>query len=242
MEIIKDDARKAKRMAEIRARMESDRGDEWHVGELCLCLNKAVLKRMNDYPIPDELLLLFFIGRAGQGFMTGSFEPEQTFVEDGLYLTPDWIIQWEEGYEDGMPAMVVGEAWEIKVTFQSVNHEISAHWLRQIMAYCKGLGINEFELSRLCMLGDWSWVYKGKNKKINEEHPILDTFVLKFTQEELDENWAWLKERQQICVRALDRGCLPSDLIDDYIEPSATFMCKKCECKQACPAPKEGKR
>jgi hypothetical protein len=75
-------------MDNIRTRVSSDRPDI-HVSDVTLCLRKAYWRKLGLAARPsDELCLLWLTGYAFQTYMFPN-DTEITYVQDGLYCTPD---------------------------------------------------------------------------------------------------------------------------------------------------------
>ncbi len=93
---------------------------------------------------------------------------------DNLTGTPDWLDQ---------------EEWsviEFKATWRSSRRNIETdftHWLWQIKAYCKLLATRTARLYVFFVNGDYK-----------DSGPQLKAFALTFTQEEIDQNWAMLRQ------------------------------------------------
>ena len=181
-----------------------------HGSDLIHCLNKQALRKLKPKEPTESEILIYSLGWASQRWLTGSFEPDEEYEVDGIKVTPDAVYP---NYE-ACP-------WELKATYQSSNKAIieNLHWLRQIMAQCKVTGTTVAYLSRLEIMGDWKWVFKPKGFKDWSEadqkafekehpHPTLSAVRLEFTQEEIDRNWDWMKERKVLFEAILETSIL----------------------------------
>lgn len=216
MRIFKDEALREKILQGIRERNAQRDPKEFHLGELVLCLNKAYFRRVyGQTELPTRVLILYTMGKAFQQYLTGSVDTEDSYRVDGIYMTPDWM-------EDAIP-------WEVKMTYQGSNGALSEHWLKQCMGYCKMRGDLVFAIPRVCVNGDWSWIYKRKDAPVNDEHPILTVDTIEFTQGEVDANWGWVKGRKVTLVKAIEKGKMPSLLVADYKGGAdSDFQCVNC--------------
>jgi len=206
-----------------------------HCSDLIYCLNKQALRRFKPLPIDDATLLLFSLGWSTQRCLTGQREDEPEMEVDGIIVTLDAL------YPETNPPPV---PWELKATFQSNTRPIeeNIHWIRQIMAQCYVTGSCVAYLTRLEIMGDWKSIFKPKGfkdwsdeeqEKFQTEHrkPTLSAYRLEFTQEELDRNWAWLRERRDLFLQVLDtQKLLPKAVA---IPSGQEWECGWCAYKEA---------
>ena len=132
----------------------------------------------------------------------------------------------------------IGVPFELKCSYQSSSRPLEENhaWLRQLMAQCYVTHSLQGRLSRLEIMGDWGSVYlKGATKAEKEayraEHqkPDLHAYRFEFTQEELDDNWAWTKARRDLFQGLLDNRCvrlLPKEMA--LPSGQASFECSYC--------------
>lgn len=201
-----------------------------HSSDLIYCLNKQALRRLKPLPQEDQETLIYSLGWASQRWLTGSFEPDKEYEVDGIVVTPDAL--------DGCP-------WELKCTYASSIKAIEEmiHWIRQIMAQCYVTGRTIAYLSRLEIMGNWKWVYRPSKpetvaKLVEEfgenwaEHPTLSAWRLEFTQEELDRNWEWMKERRDKFEEILRTGKLLPPAV--ALASGMEWECDYCRYKEEC--------
>ena len=108
--------------------------------------------------------------------------PEEQLTAEGIAYSPDLFI-----YDD-VKGLVLGE---IKFTWKSSRElpktptnslpEKYGYYLRQMKCYCYHLQIRYARLFVFCCMGDWD------RSKLD---PQLRAFDIEFTQRELDECWA----------------------------------------------------
>jgi hypothetical protein len=171
----------------IQAREFSERTGT-HCSDLIYCVNKQAFRRIYPLPTEEDTLLLFSLGWSTQRWLTGQDKDEEPIEVDGIIVTRDCLR---------------GTApWELKCTFQSSARPIeeNLHWVRQIMAQCYVSGTKTAYLSRLEVMGNWKSVFGKKEEKGLPENrkPTLSAYRLDFTQDELDANWTWLKQRKEL--------------------------------------------
>lgn len=128
--------------------------------------------------------------------------------------------------------------YELKATYSSSTRPIDENipYLRQVMAQCYVLGVTQAYLSRLEIMGNWRSVFGRKGEKDLPENrkPTLSAYKITFTQDELDANWAWLKQRKELYEGVLASGeGLPRAIA---IADGQTWLCDRChyrdkECK-----------
>ena len=183
-----------------------------HCSDLIYCLNKQALRRLYPVPDTDKQVLLYSIGWATQRWLTGKDKDVAEKEVDGIIVTCD------DMYE-GCP-------WELKASYQSSNRPIeqNMNWVHQIQAQCYVMESLVAYLSRFELMGNW---------KIKEgDRPTLHTYKLEFTQEELDRNWQWLRERKALFQTVLDSGeILPKVL---SLPSGQAYECQYCNYKEEC--------
>jgi hypothetical protein len=113
---------------------------------------------------------------------------------DGIWMSPDGLSHVEDlgslsiGPDPQGEVPVVVE--EYKTTWQSTKRSPSDNfkYMMQVKAYCKAIGTNVAVMRIFYVMGD----YKGSG-------PICRVARIKFTDEELDQNWDMLlKEKERM--------------------------------------------
>ena len=190
MRITEDPEFKAQLIRKITEREFSERTGI-HCSDLCYCLNKQVLRRLRR-PEEEHTILLFSLGWATQRWLTGQNTDIPEMEVDGITVTCDALMSPDGGKSYQAP-------WELKCTFQSSAKPIEENtaWIHQIMAQCYVTNSLVAWLSRLEVMGNWKSVFGKKEEKglPENEKPTLHAYRLEFTQQELDDNWEWLKAR-----------------------------------------------
>ena len=193
-----------------------------HQSDLVYCLNKSALRRRVGEETTDKEVLLFSLGWATQRWLTGKDEDEPEKEVDGIKVTCDAV-------KGIVP-------WELKCTFQSSAKPIedNPHWIRQIMAQCYVQKTPVAYLSRLELVGNWKSIFGKKEEKNmpENEKPTLHAFRLEFTQDELDRNWAWLRERKELFLQVIETGTLLPKAI--ALPSGQAWECDWCKFKLEC--------
>lgn len=219
MEVFYDEQVANKIIETIKSK-DGDRPEGVHVSDLLYCLNKSFFKHQNGEAELDlSTLLLFTQGRAIQDFLTGESGDAPPIQVDGIWMTMDFIPD-----DKGLPPI------EVKMTYMSSTRKASTGWLQQMMAYCKGLGVNEYSLVRYCLEGNY--------KRVNDQltRPTLLPMRYVFTDEEIEENWAWLVDRKGVLEKAYETNTMPLILIPDYMgKDGGKWQCTRCSWKEECP-------
>lgn len=175
-----------------------------HVSDLLYCLRKTYFRRVNEIPITDRMQLLFAIGKAMHNYLHPG-QGEQSVEVDGILCSPD-------NTEDKS---------EIKTTRSNsdkFNPSDMPKWERQMMAYCKALGVKVYNLDAFFICGNYKPPF-----------PTLRTFEYTFTEGEIESNWQWLKARRDILVKALETDTPPAKDCEEW-------ECKECEAIGYCSA------
>lgn len=138
-------------------------------------------------------ILRISIGLAWEEWFLGGFlsqhgvvkHPGEIFLDD-IYLSPDGeslnVIITPQG------SRYVTVIHEVKATYKSVNTvgDLKKQWLwlTQIKSYCKAAGTLYAKIWVLFLCGDYKMPIT----------PVISCWELKFTQEELDENWEMITQ------------------------------------------------
>lgn len=236
MEIVEDLGFRAELLKKIREREFSERTGI-HMSDLNYCLNKQALRKFKPKEDTDQETLIFSIGWATQRWLTSMDEDEPEKEVDGIKVTCDALIRDDRTH---FPGYTVAP-WELKASYQSSNRPIeeNIHWIRQIMCQCYVQGTTEAYLTRFELLGDWGSVYpKGKSKEERDANrkasarPTLHAYKLSFTQEELDKNWQWFKDRRELFVKMLETKELLPKVV--ALPPGGAWECGYCSYQKDC--------
>jgi len=104
-------------------------------------------------------------------------------VVDGIIISPDGLKYWEvvEGVDGSVLELDTLVVEEYKCTARSSKlfPADELRWMMQTKAYCRGVGAHHCIFRILHLNGD----YRDRN-------PAPKTWLVEFTQAELDENWS----------------------------------------------------
>ena len=226
MEIKEDPQFRAEIINKIRER-EFNVRTGIHQSDLNYCLNKQALRKFNPVEDSEQDVLVFSVGWSTQSWISGQTEDEPELEKDGIIVTRDALYQ-------GVP-------WELKATWQSASKPIEENlqYIRQIMAQCYVQEVTEAYLTRFELAGDWGSIYpKGSTKaekaayRLAHPKPTLHAYKLSFTQQELEKNWAWFKDRKELYQGILDtKKLLPKILA---LPPGGSWECSYCSYRGDC--------
>lgn len=197
-----------------------------HQSDLTYCLNKQALRRLHPADVNDADLLLYSLGYSTQRWLTGQDVDLPEKEVDGIIVTLD-------AEYDYCP-------WELKASFQSSTRPVEENlaWIKQIMAQCYVKETTTARLTRLEIMGNWKSIY---GKKIKDEQgnvtsdekdlpenrkPTLSAWRFDFTQDELDKNWVWLKDRRDKFQEILKTGILLLKIV--AIPSGQEWECDRC--------------
>lgn len=207
-----------------------------HQSDLNYCLNKSAFRRLYPQEDTEQETLTFSMGYATQRWLTGQGKDQPEVEVDGIKVTLDCV--------DGDATTPI--PWELKATYASSNKPVEENvaWLRQIAAQCKVTGTTEAILTRLCTMGNWTWVWNrdpkpAKLQQLEEEygehwadHPTLQAYHIRFTPEEIRDIWAWYLGRRALFVRVLQTGIpLPKAIA---LPRGQEYECERCKYKLEC--------
>lgn len=117
--------------------------------------------------------------------------PAEIVSPEGVFMSPDGVN----------PALMCGE--EYKATFMSSREGITdrydrplrkfEHWFFQVMGYAKWLEVLDWLFRVLFVNGNYNKSGKLEDGSVDPDAgPVFKTFKVRFTQDEVDENWQLL--------------------------------------------------
>jgi len=179
-----------------------------HVSDLLFCPRKTYLQKKGLLPPSDEELLYWVIGKGYHSLLEGEISEVQLQI-DGVIGTLD-TIQLEGN-------LVVPV--EFKSTRASSRREVleMSHWIEQCLAYAKICGVSQVRLRILYLMGDY-----------RELKPQLKSFILKFTEEEVENFWTKLLSRKHYLQFALENSSPPPP------QPKYDWECQRCPERKTC--------
>jgi CRISPR/Cas system-associated exonuclease Cas4 (RecB family) len=172
---------------------------------LAVCTGKSYYRAIDIKPViaPSENLRLV-IGKVGHAVLQVLPSKEITLEKDGII-----------GHAD-----MLGERYaEIKITWMSSNRPVEdmTQWIKQIKAYAYMAGVTEYDLVVLHIMGNWKFPVQ----------PGMKVYTLKFTEEELKENWNSMLIKLKIIDEAVKTHVLP------LLDPE-DWECDRCSYAYHC--------
>lgn len=201
MEFIKNPELKRVIYDNIRQAVQRER-EGIHLSDTLYCSRKFYWRKKGLAPKPtDEQCLLWSTGYAFQTWMF-PLDEEIPLIVGGIVCSPD-----------------ITRGIEVKSTRQSMRKfipENMEHWNRQVLGYCKALNKLEYDLVVMFVCGNYAPPF-----------PDLDCWHIVATQEEVDDNWEYVKAKASILASCLDSDVPP--------EPdNAPWEADYCECVDLC--------
>lgn len=180
-----------------------------HLSTLVYCITRSFFDQVNPVEPTDQEVLLFSLGYGLQDVLTPSEATTPVYNKDGITYRPDFQLKLTDA------------TVELKTTRMSSNREeFPETWIEYIKGGCYILGIREYELSVLFMLGNY-----------RPPFPEIKSYKLVFDEQELLANWEYLVKRRDIYVDALEKNKPPKPFL--Y---SKDWECKNCRYKLQCQA------
>jgi len=181
-----------------------------HLSTLTGCITRSFFDQTIQTKPTDEEVMLFALGYGLQDVLTPKQAIRIEYSLDGVTFSPDFQI-------------VIGgdRTVEIKTTRASSDKpDFPEPWLVYIKGGCYILKIKEYSLSILHMMGNWKPPF-----------PKIASWKLKFTEEELLENWEYIIARKDVYEEALILRIPPTPYKYCY-----EWECPKCRYKMQCEA------
>lgn len=183
-----------------------------HASDLDLCLAKSYWRKTDPIAPTIDQLLLFAIGFALQYIILGKAAETELGPVDSISMTVDGIINDEH-------------VIEFKVTRRSLNKfnlKEQGSWLRRTMMYCYAAGRQKAYVTVLFLQGDYK-----------PPRPMIESWELEFSGEELYENWQEMLGRKATLEKALWEP-MTSELLADLSYTREDWECEKCENFERC--------
>lgn len=211
----------------------------FHLHHAISCSFKPFIRKKYNIPNTPEQGVLFWTGNAFQAYLTPQQEVKgETYEVDGVFMHPD--------IDDVYFGEILFPLAELKTTRLSLGYwekdaqQISHHYVKQLMGYCKAKNILEADLILFFLMGNYynfplkkDGIVNGKAyayKKKNQPFPEPQVWHYVFTQKEIDIWWVEVLRRKKIFEEAQQDGGLPSELWQSF-----PTECKYCECSPVCP-------
>jgi hypothetical protein len=181
-----------------------------HLSTLVYCLTRGFLDNSIPPEPTDEEVMLFALGYGLQEVITPSQATTPTYSKDGITYRPDMLLD--------IPNFGLVE---VKTTRKSMkNPEINESWLAYIKGGCYIRDTNSYDLSVLYMMGNYSPPF-----------PKIKSCRLTFTQDELQSNWDYLVQRNDILNKCIEVKLPPEPCKFCY-----EWECSYCRHKTICQA------
>lgn len=222
MEVQFDPEFRAEILNRIRTKYKfTEQRSEIHLSDLIYCITKAYWKKTVGIPVSDEEVLLWAIGLGLEEVLledgTNRNRPEPV-VLNGIVLSPDHIsgealaelkstrMQFSKGALE--PSRGWPEGW-IK--------QMKGYQLAAVVGVIPGAEADYYKLAVLQVIGAG-----------------LEARRFYFSQEELDELWAWVEKRRDVLKKALEVKRPPEPFAFTDSGRQDDWQCKNCSMQLMC--------
>lgn len=175
--------------------------------DLIYCLTKAsyveLMEKKDSLKYSRQTSLYFVLGLGLERALLGTDREAPVGEKDGIQYHLD--------------EMDMDELLELKTTRMKPNDDepvLTDSWLRQMKGYLYAEGLTEINFCTLHLI-----------------QPDIRVWRIRFTEEELEENWNWLLERKMIYEEFRDKNEIPTPYA--YNEE---WECKGCQFAMQCEA------
>jgi hypothetical protein len=186
-----------------------------HLSSLIFCLKRQQMDTLDGRVLPtDKELMLFALGWGLQDVLTPHSAETPVIEKEGIIYRPDFNLtlqQWTCELKTTRMSMKKGDA-----------HEFPETWIKYMKGGCYMQNRNTYDLAVLYMMG----YYKPP-------FPEAASYHFEFTDDEILDNWDWIKSRYDIYVPALQSGViLPAYTYNEEWE------CENCRYELVCSSEK----
>lgn len=188
-----------------------------HTSELIYCLTRSYLNRVDSLPPTDQETMLFATGLGLEQLLLRPHRQGEEGWLDGIYWRADWVK-----YEEGL-----GEFKSTRMSAKKELGDIPVTWQRQVLSYMKAKGTREIILMVMHLMGNYAPPFPSV--RVQRGHA---------TQEEIDQNWEWMKQRRDIYMDHLERKVIPKQFTynEDWECDPPSAPCKYlfiCQARQS---------
>lgn len=226
MQIVRNEDEELKLLNDMhKAMWEPDRAQP-SVSGMIYCLTKTYYENNMVLPNPDgsipvhrnkEQLLLFASGLGLEKVLLYGRQNSEKGEFEGIQWHVDHIGDDNTFYE------IKSTRARTLRPDEPLSQAISEGWHKQILAYFKVCGITEGKLAVLHLMGNY-----------RPPFPDIRVYELSATQEEIDENWTWIKQRAVTYLKFVKENTMP-----EPFQYNMEFECKYCNWNALCTARKE---
>lgn len=201
----------------------SDRPSGIHLSELIYCLTKSWYKRrMPGFQPNEKETLLFSTGLGLESVMLRPHQQQVAMRLDDVHMTADFLTDFSTVIPGEFKTTRRGTKRFIQ---DALEDTVSEGWRKQVLGYMKGLSgytgrVREMIMAVLFLMGNYSPPF-----------PELMVWRVEATDEEVEENWEWIKERRKVYAAYLDTDDAPPSF--QYNMP---WECDDCRLKVLCQA------
>ena len=182
-----------------------EKRNKLHVSDVVYCLRKAFYRRTTGRPPTKKQLVWFLLGEISHKILQelGWEYKEYEISKDGLV-----------GHIDIYDSAIIIEVKTTRKLYRlQFRKDVPETWMRQIMAYAYMLNKTEVDLL-----------------VVYDVLATIESYHLKFTEKELEDNWNYLLKRKEILEKALETGVVNGILP----ETEYKWECRDCEFRDIC--------
>lgn len=180
-----------------------------HLTELIYCLTHSWFERLAPLPITNEAALTLAMGINLERTIIPLEVRASPGCYDGIDYSPDFRFHGNE------PS-------ELKTTRMSLNKTINRQfpetWIEQIKGYCKAEGQTTYHLAVVHLLGNYKPPF-----------PALRAVTFRFSQQELDDQWNYIRYRREQYILAIGEQRAPEPL-----RWCKDWECANCAYRERC--------
>ena len=186
-----------------------------HLSSYVYCLTKGYMEQATATMPTDDEVMMFALGYGLQDVLTPRDATAPVYESEGIIYRPD--MSFSIGQAE------IERLTEIKTTRKSAKyHFMDEHipetWLVYMKGGCFLRGTDKYDLIVLYMMGDYAPPFPQM---------YCDTF--EFTDDEIMDNWSYLRERKEIADFSLANNKIPVPFTHNY-----DWECKYCRFYLTC--------
>jgi len=185
-----------------------------HLSSYIGCRTKTFFDQQQAIDPTDQEVMLFALGYGLQDVLTPENARTEVWEYEGVIYRPDMTFEVSQSE--------VKVLTELKTTRKSAKHyideSIPATWLTYMKGGCKIVGVYEYDLAVLYMMGNYAPPFP---------QIYCDTFI--FTKDEIEENWQEIRKNKTVLDESLKAGMPPNPFQHCY-----EWECQYCRYKIMC--------
>lgn len=211
---------------QLREGHSSRTNDVPHVTELIYCLTKSYLNRFDPIGETDETITIFLLGTLLERILLQKQKYHISDIVDGISFETDFIAAFND---------IPGELKSTRISAKRDPMLLPLNWKRQVLSYMYTLvklGVIEVDKDGYIV---FSFVIFHLMGKYNPPFPMLKTWKVRSSRDNVIKNWLWIEDRRDIFLQHIADKTVPEPFTynEDYECEYCPYLNYYCRGREA---------